>query len=100
MQHPEDHDRHFLNTCMMLHSQHCNTGVGADSDLWCVQEVVDEWQGSPATVLEEVLHAMWARLPDLSWACPSGRPSSAKPEDVSVAADEAVSRYSCCLTFV
>ena len=100
MQHHTHHETQFSQTSMKLHSQHCSSGVRADSHLWCVQEVVDVWQGCPATVLEKALHAMWASQFDHSWAHPSGRPSSAKPEELSVAADEAVSRYSCCLTIV
>lgn len=58
--------------------------------------MVGEWQGDPAKVLEEALHAMWGRLPDLSWLPPSKRVRYIRPRDPKIAAKQAVSRYSMC----
>ena len=55
---------------------------------------MNEWQGNPGTVLEEALHFMWARLPDLSWVSPSKKSRSIRPRGLKAAAEQALSRYS------
>ena len=60
--------------------------------------MVKEWQGEPGTVLGEALHAMWARLPDLSWLPPSKRLRYIRPRDPKTAAEQALSRYSVCFS--